>query len=203
MYVVAITGSIGTGKSSALRYFKSLGYPCISADDIVHHLYQCDHKLQKDIEQLAQVLLIKKEGIDRQKLGKLFFSNETFKKEVEQIVHQRVFEEIELWKEIHSEKDLGFIEIPLLFETNSQHQYDTTLMIASDPKVQWRRLRYMRKMTVKEIKKRLASQLPQDEKIKLADTVIYNNSTKNKLEKLLDQYLQEVTRDLRKNEGLS
>lgn len=91
----------------------------------------------------------------------------------------------------------------MLFETNAQQQYDTTLMIASDPKVQWKRLRYMRKMSVKEINKRLASQLSQQEKIKLADTVIYNNSTKNRLEKLLNQYLQEVLRDLRKNEGLS
>lgn len=203
MYVVAITGSIGTGKSSALRYFKALGYPSISADEIVHQLYQSDHKLQKDIEQLAKVPLITDEGIDRQKLGQLFFSQESFKKEVEQIVHQRVYEEIKLWREKHDQQELGFVEIPLLFETNAQQQYDTTLMIASDPKVQWKRLRYMRKMSVKEINKRLASQLSQQEKIKLADTVIYNNSTKNRLEKLLNQYLQEVLRDLRKNEGLS
>ncbi|NLC41321.1 MAG: dephospho-CoA kinase [Erysipelothrix sp.] len=202
MYVIAITGSMGSGKSSALRFFRSLGYPAVSADEIVHTLYRDDKPLQLQIEALAGQPLITQEGIDRSKLAPLFFGNLELKTKIESIVHARVFEEVSKWRKLHQNHLLGFVEVPLLFESESQVHYDETLMIAVDDNIQKKRLLKFRKMLPEEMEKRLACQMPQARKIELADTVIYNNSSKNQLKQALNNYLQEVKRGLRENETL-
>lgn len=202
MKIIAITGSMGSGKSSALRYLAKQGYPTLSADTVVHELYRNDEQLQHKVVALLGPEIKDEQGINREALGQIFFENPKVKIEIETIVHERVYEVITEWVQQQGD-NLGFVEIPLLFESEAQDNYYSTLLIAIDEELQITRLMVSRGLTRQQIQTRLAYQMPQAQKIALADTVIYNNSDLMSLFQQLDQYVKEVKSGLIKDESIS
>lgn len=194
MYTIAITGSLGSGKSQALAFFKQQGYPTLSADGLVHQLYKADKALQHRINDICNEEMFDENGVKRERLAQIIFSDSNLKKQVETVVHKAVYEHIKLWQS-HQISDIGFVEIPLLFENQSQNEYDTTLLIAIDEETRINRLVNQRLMNHDEIERRLSLQMPQIDKIKLADTVIFNNGDVELLHNQLANYIKGIVDD--------
>jgi len=154
---VAITGNIASGKSEVQKILESKGFKVIDADVIAHEI------LEREMP-----------GISRSALADIAFTDPQFRKKLEELIHPGVKEQI---LRLAPQHDVIFVAIPLLFEANMQDMFDKVVLVYADDKIRLERLLKRSGCTKEHALARMASQMPQDEKIKLSDFVIYNNGT--------------------------
>ena len=174
MIKVGLTGSIGMGKSTVASMFKKLGYPVQSADDIVHKLYS--GQAVQPIQKLFPSAIVNHQ-VDRKKLAQLVANDLAKFKQLEAIVHPLVRKEEQKFF-IDAERsgaNLAVIDIPLLFETNSEDRFDVILVVSADEKVQQDRVLSREGMTEVLFKTILSKQMPDKEKRKRSHFIIDTN----------------------------
>lgn len=187
---IAVTGTIGSGKSSVVSYLKAQNYPVVDCDKIAHQCYEKGEKAYHQMIDAFSDSILKEDGtIDRLKVAQLIFNDEMKKKTLENILHPQILEK--LFKERRQCKArLMFVEVPLLFEVNWQHYFDENWLVTSDEKVIVERLKINRAMDEESIKKRIQSQMSVDEKKRLADVIIENNADLKQLHQKIDELLE-------------
>jgi len=171
MFKLGLTGSIATGKSTALKAFNDLGIPTFSSDDVVHGLYQAEA-----VEPVEAVFPgVTTDGvIDRAKLSAILVAHPERLRELEAIVHPLVRARIRRFLE-ESEAEgarLAVVDIPLLFERGVDWGLDAVLVTVVDEAEQRRRALARPGMTVEKLDAILARQMPQAEKRARADYVL-------------------------------
>ena len=174
MIKVGLTGSIGMGKSTVASMFKKLGYPVQNADDIVHKLYS--GQAVQPIQKLFPSAIVNHQ-VDRKKLAQLVANEPAKFKQLEAIVHPLVRKEEQKFF-IDAERsgaNLAVIDIPLLFETNSEDRFDVILVVSADEKVQQDRVLSREGMTEVLFKTILSKQMPDKEKRKRSHFIIDTN----------------------------
>lgn len=180
--LIAITGTMLSGKSTALDIFRKLGACAISADDIVHSLFMRDDIIEKIRKQLGTT--------ERQSLAKQVFYDEDKRKKLEGILHPIV---IKTAMQIARGTDRRIIavEVPLLFESNLENRFDITLCISASRAAMLGRIKD-RGLTKKDFEARSKAQYSADEKMALADIVIFNNSTPKDLAKKIKKIFKVI-----------
>lgn len=175
-WIVGLTGSILSGKSTALAYFKQAGAEVVSCDQIAQELYTRADVLKK----IKTVL-----GTDHKaEIAEAVFKNAAKRKQLEKILHPLILKQARA--QINkSMRRLVVWEIPLLFEAGWEKLTDLNICVLADPKTLPQRLKG-RKMSRAEYERRLKTQLPPLEKAAKADIVFVH---KNKI-----QLKQSVTR---------
>ncbi len=189
--VIAITGTFGSGKSTVLSIFKSLGAVTVSADTIVHKVLE-----REDIkEKIADVFgpeILRNGELDKKALAERAFSSSEMRRKLEEILHPIVFEEIERVVRENSDKTV-VAEVPLLFEVKAEESFDVVITVVASEDVVMKRL-LNRGFSEDEIKRRLAHQLPAEYKVERADYVIDNSEdlykTRLKVEKIWNDLLR-------------
>ena len=186
MRKIAITGIIGSGKSTVGLILKKQGMNFISADALVKKAI-APHKpgYLKLLELLGPEYLDTNSCFATQKIAKVVFQNKSLLYQIESIIHPIVWDLIQKEeKNLHfPNQKIVFYEIPLLFEKKLENFFDVRIIIAIDPKNQKSRLKQYRNLSYKEIEDRMQFQISQDKKIKKSDHVIWNNSSLKELEK--------------------
>ncbi|MCF6343849.1 MAG: dephospho-CoA kinase [Devosiaceae bacterium] len=171
MLILALTGSIATGKSTVLAMFKQENIATISSDEIVHELYQ--NEAVSSLEKLFPSA-IKNNKIDRKILSEILVKTPSLLGELEKIIHplvrQKQREFIEKCKE-NNEK-LIVLEIPLLFETNSNIAFDYVLITTCPDEILCQRALQRDGMNEQKLDIILANQMSQQDKILRADFII-------------------------------
>jgi len=172
---VALTGGIATGKSHCLTRFAALGVPVIDADVLAHDVIRPTGRAVAAVTARFGKSIVGPSGeIDRQALGRIVFSDGAARKDLEAIIHPLVYQAIAEWfdrlcSEDHStsrqHRRHGFAvaDIPLLFETGHESDFDRILVTTCTPEQQISRLR-ARGLTDSDARQRIASQLPVAEK---------------------------------------
>lgn len=171
MKTLGLTGSIATGKSTALAAFADLGVPVFSSDDAVHALYHGE--AIAPVEALFPGVV--RDGvIDRQELGRRLVANPERLAELEAVVHPLVREQMRkfLAEAKASGAPLAVVDVPLLFETGFDYGFDAVAVTVVDPEIQRRRALGRPGMTVEKLNTILARQLPQAEKMSRATYVL-------------------------------
>jgi dephospho-CoA kinase len=173
--LIGLTGNIGSGKSTAARFFEEEGIPSISSDAIVHELYNSDKDLQG-------FLMKEFKSLDRKTIaGQIFGEKEEQKakrKLLEEKVHPLVEKKLKEWIANNSSYPILVNDVPLLFEAHLEKRFDTIVFIQVDRNVQIERLKKRNpEMTEKEILNRINSQMSQEDKISKSNIVISNNSS--------------------------
>lgn len=196
--VVVITGSIGTGKSTAVNILKDLGYRVLDSDKIVHDGYNKGEVLyHKVVGHFGHEILNEDESINRQKLGKIVFNDDERLIELNKIVHVYVTEK--LAEGIKGCRDeIIFLDIPLILEKLKQEKaynlkYDEIWLIYVKPEIQMMRLRQRAIMENKnpdEVLNIINKQIPIDEKAAMSDEVIDNDGTVEELELKIKKLLE-------------
>lgn len=137
--LVGITGRIASGKTSVLEYVQSLGYPSISADDIVTELYSTNDTLCNLIEEILGVKF-DSHHVEKDVLREHLIKHPKDKTKLEKIVHPMVYQYIEEW--VKNQKDgLIFIEVPLLYESKMEDYFDFIIAIDIDLDKQQERIK--------------------------------------------------------------
>jgi dephospho-CoA kinase len=191
MLVVALTGGIGSGKSTVAQNFAELGALVVDADQLARMV------IERGTEGFAEVLLrfgeeiILNGDIDRKKLAEIVFSDEVARKDLEAIIHPRVQG---LFAEAVADldhDDILIYEIPLLVETGAAEKFDFVITVESD--IELRKARLLKKgLYISQIEKRIASQASESSREAVADAVIRNDGDEDALLRKVENLWESV-----------
>ena len=199
MFIIGLTGGIGSGKSAAATILKRLGLKIIDLDQITHDLMKPSELGYIEIKkEFGEKYIDTKGAIDRKLLREELFSSLDLKKRIESILHPIIFEECS--KQLNKLKHEKYIVlvIPLLFETkNYISLIDESLLIDCDLKKQIERV-IKRDSVSKALANRIIkNQMNRQEKQLLADKVILNDGNINQLKTQLDSYYKKLLKDIK------
>ena len=190
---VALTGGIGSGKSTVAEQFQKLGAPIIDSDIISREIVKPGFSvLNKIITEFGERIL-KHDGIlDRHKLRELIFTDANAKKKLEQILHPVIYQKIS--EQIPSiNYPYCLIIVPLLIETQTMNKFDRILVVDIPEFMQIARARKRDKCSAEMIKSIIKTQVKRRQRLKFADDIIDNNFEINELnksvQKLHNKYL--------------
>ena len=195
MLKVAITGNIASGKSEVEKMLLDFGFKVADTDKINHFILMSDFSAILEIKNAFKDDDILDDGgaISREKLGRVVFSSLEKKLKLEEILHKRIFQKVEDFFKENEARDIVFVSIPLLFETNQQAMFDKIIFVSVDNDIRIERLIKRNGYTREYALERIQSQGAESEKIKKSDFVIYNNSDficlKNQVKDVLNQLL--------------
>lgn len=199
MFIIGLTGGIGSGKSAAATILKRLGLKIIDLDQITHDLMKPSELGYIEIKkEFGEKYIDTKGAIDRKLLREDIFSSLDLKKRIESILHPIIFEECS--KQLNKLKHEKYIVlvIPLLFETkNYISLIDESLLIDCDLETQIERV-IKRDSVSKALANRIIkNQMNRQDKQLLADKVILNDGNINHLKTQLDIYYKKLLKDIK------
>ncbi|HZF57537.1 MAG TPA: dephospho-CoA kinase [Rubrobacter sp.] len=176
---IAVTGPFASGKSTFVRLLGELGAETASADEIVHHLLQDDRQAVARIVERFGERVRGKKGIDRKALGREGFGDPGALADLEGILHPLVRRETDRRIEA-SGADQFVAEIPLLFETGRDEDFDYTVavVVPEERRRAWAEERGVDEASLRGIE---ARQLSGEEKAEKADLVVQNDGDLDKL----------------------
>ncbi|GAA7898451.1 dephospho-CoA kinase [Helicobacter pylori] len=187
---IALTGGIGTGKSTTIKILESQGYQILDADKIAHQLLQ-EHQFK--IAQHFGSEILEKGILNRKKLGAIVFQNANELKWLEDFLHPLI-RECMLQKAYELEKNhqAYFLDIPLFFEVGGKKCYPVSkvVLIYAPRVLQIERLLERDKLKEAEILQRLACQIDIEQKRTLSDYIIDNSSSLKDLNKQVERFLK-------------
>ncbi|PWK61584.1 dephospho-CoA kinase [Roseicyclus mahoneyensis] len=172
---LALTGSIGMGKSTTADMFRSLGIPVWDADETVHRLYARGGAAVGPVAALVPDAL--QDGmIDRGRLRAAIRKDPDLLVRLESIVHPLVAADRGAFCAEHAAAPLILLDIPLLFETGGEAAVDAVLVVSTDPQTQRARVMARPDMTEDLYWQILSRQVPDAEKRSRADYLIETNT---------------------------
>ncbi|OFV90124.1 MAG: dephospho-CoA kinase [Acidobacteria bacterium RIFCSPLOWO2_12_FULL_65_11] len=180
MLKIALTGGIATGKSHVLGEFRRRGVPCLDTDELAHGVTSAGTEATSAIAaRFGSNVLAPDGSVDRQKVGPIVFADAVARKDLEAIVHPAVYRAVAAGLrgfELSGPYPAAVVDVPLLFETGHQGDFDKVIVTCCNQNVQLARLR-ARAMTEADARQRIAAQWPTEKKVSRADFVIDTSGT--------------------------
>jgi dephospho-CoA kinase len=189
---VALTGGIATGKSYVLDQLRKRGVACLDADALVHGVQAAGTEATAAIAARFGSEVLGPDGsVDRTKLAPLVFADDAARRELEAIVHPAVYRAIAAGLrglELLGDP-LAVVDVPLLYETGAEKDFDRVIVTSCSPETQMARL-VERGLTEDEARQRLAAQWPTKRKVERADFVITTDGTFEDTKRQIDEILR-------------
>ena len=197
MLRVALTGGIGTGKSTASKILNELGAFIFDADKEAKNILKNNETVKSElIAEFGTDIMSGDENIDNNKLARIAFQDQDHQLRLNSIIHPYVFQEIDKNFDDVLEKstyDIFVVDAALIYESGADTHMDYVIVITALLKVRMERALQRETLTRDEILKRMDLQWPEEEKIALADFVIHNDSTEEEFrDSITDIYNQLV-----------
>ena len=187
---VAITGGIGAGKSEALRAFARHGAATISADEIVHRLYE-DEEVQGELLERWGDRVRGTDGIDRKRVGEIVFADRGELEWLESVLHPRVVAAQKAVRDglaaLPEPPDVVVVEVPLLYETGGDARFDAVVVVTAPEEVRAART------AVTGAADRARRLIPDEEKVARADFAYVNDGSLDELDAFVSDVLARVT----------
>lgn len=182
---IGLTGGIGTGKSLAAKRFAELGARVYHADELARQALEpgavCYNRV---IDTFGNGVRNQDGTINRKSLAQVVFSSEDMRKKLNDIVHPYVIETIVSIADQDCTNERGTIaifEVPLLFESGADRQMDANIVVQCDLETRIDRIIKRDGGSREQALSRIRTQMPEEEKARLADFLLENNSTEEAL----------------------
>ena len=196
---VGLTGGIACGKSTVSRMLEARGAAIVDADRIARDVVRPGQPALLDIRETFGDDVVAADGsLDRGRLGSIVFGDAAARRKLEAITHPRIRAEMKRQMEEWNAKEpsrLVVVDIPLLFESrlDKLFAFEDILVVYVPREVQLERLMARDGMSREDAERRIESQLPIEEKRKLADVVIDNSGALAETERQVEAYVAEKT----------
>ena len=177
MLRVALTGGIATGKSYCLAQFAALRVPVIDADALAREAVAPGTAGLRAVAARFGAGVLNADGsLDRSGLGRIVFADPRARAALEAIVHPEVYRRIQEWfANLRVAARFAIADIPLVFETGHNHDYDQVVVAACHPDEQVRRMMARDRLDDRQARARIAAQWPIADKVQRADRVIWTD----------------------------
>ena len=176
MLKVGLTGSIAVGKSFVLSIFRDLGCSVLDADQTARDVVEPGTQgLREIVEKFGAEVLSPDGRLNRERLGAIVFNDVAKRELLNSIVHPRVIEAQDAWLHDREQEDtsgIAIVDAALMIESGGYKRFDKLVVVWCEPAVQLRRLMARDSLTEAESAKRIAAQMPQEEKKRYADFLI-------------------------------
>lgn len=195
---IALTGGIGTGKSTVTGLLRELGATVIDADQAVRDVQaKGSEGLARMVEEFGPSILKEDGELDRPRMASIAFTDPDARRRLEEIVHPLVRSRM---AELHGEalrrgERVIVHDIPLLFEARSPTGFDAVVVVAAPPELAVARLVEQRGMADDEARARIAAQMPIEEKRRRATHVIDNDGSPEDLREKVERLWSELNAD--------
>ncbi|MPZ74311.1 MAG: dephospho-CoA kinase [Nitriliruptorales bacterium] len=199
MYLVGLTGGIGSGKSTVASRFVQHGVELVDADEIARVVVEPGKPAYRKIVEHFGTEVLDEEGfIDRPRLGAVVFADESKRALLNELTHPRVAEQIAGRLELLQAFDgVVILDVPLLVEAREARSYEAIVVVASKPDTQLRRLVELRGMPAAQAQARIDAQAPLEEKLAVATHVIWNEGSLDELYSAVDGVAEDLLRRAR------
>lgn len=195
---VALTGGIATGKSRCAAMFRAAGVPVIDADVVARDVVAPGTDgLAAVTARFGPSVLTDDGSLNRDALGALVFADAAARRDLEAIVHPRVYDAIHAWFNAQT-APLAIADIPLLFETGRHADFDSVVVAACRPDQQLARLMARNGLSDVDARARMAAQWPIGDKVARADFVIDTSGTLGETDARAASVLEQLRRGLRR-----
>ena len=205
MLKVGLTGGIAAGKSVVGEMFVALGAHLIQADAIAHQLMQPGQAVYNEVvRRFGREILDRDETIIRERLAEAAFGNPEANKpsrieELNAIVHPAVIRRQEEWMEEIARRErhaIAIVEAALMLEAGVGKRFDRLVVVTCRPEqriARWAERTHVDEETARrEVTRRMAAQLPDEEKIKAADYVIDNSGSLDETKEQVESVYQQL-----------
>lgn len=181
-YLIGITGGIGSGKSTFAKYMEKNGLAVYYSDTKAKEIVQESSEVKDKIITLLGKTAYDENGkYNREWVSSQVFGNEALLLQLNAIIHPAVKMDFKRWMAAQK-APVVFKESALLYELNLDRECYQTVLVTADENIRIRRVMERDHKSYEEIKHIMARQMPEEEKVKRADFVVYNNLSKQDLE---------------------
>lgn len=176
MLKVGLTGSIAVGKSFVCGVFRELGCHVLDADKTAREVVEPGTVgLKKIVESFGSAVTAPNGELDRSKLGSIVFEDAEKRSLLNSIVHPLVFERQNAWLaecELADPEGIAIVDAALMIESGGYRRFDKLIVVWCRPDIQLKRLMLRNDISSKDAARRIAAQMPQEEKKRYADFLI-------------------------------
>ena len=180
MFIIGLTGGIGSGKTTIANHFKSLGIPIYIADEEAKKLMQSD-EIVKAIKERFGADLFENDILNRGKLAEAVFNDPDKLKQLNAIVHPAVKNHFKQWILEHNEFPTVIYEAAILFESGSYKDFDTIITVTAPIETRIQRVIARDNTSREQVLKRIEAQWTDEQRISKSDFVIENESIEKSL----------------------
>ncbi len=197
MLRVGLTGGIASGKSTVAALLRDRDYPVIDADVLARELLEPGQDAYNEVVREFGEGILRPDGtVDRARLGAIVFSDRIKRARLNEILHPRIRQVVAGWfaaLDRPGGPDLAFEDAALILEAGARHNLDRVVVCWCRPEQQLERLRE-RGLSLEDARRRIAAQIPIEEKRRLADETIDCSGSLEETERQLDQVLARLKR---------
>lgn len=194
-YGIALTGCIGSGKSSVSAILKGRGYVVLCADEVAHRILQAS---ASEVAQIFGAYVVRDGVVDRKALGALVFGDKEARLRLESLLHPKIRKEMfSRALVLESTKKWYFLDIPLFFESGGKQSYPVSkIVLVYAPKEQClERILERDRLDRESAQARINAQMDIEQKRVMSDYIIDNTGDKEALEGLVSEVLGRLERD--------
>lgn len=190
--IIGLTGGIGSGKTTVAKFIEECGFPVYYSDDRAKEIVNDNEELKLKIKALLGPQAYNEKGLyDRKFVSEMVFNDSELLQALNQIIHPAVRIDFEDWVK-NQEKYLVFKETALLFELKLNKQCYRSILVTAEDNIRIKRVMDRDGKTYREVQSVMEKQMPEKEKIKLADCVIYNNTNLDDLKEQTEKVIFEI-----------
>lgn len=177
MLVTALTGNIGSGKSTVASVFQCLGIPVYHADAEAKRMYQREEVLQEAVSMAGEQILGPDGRLRPQALAEVAFREPLLLRKLNRLIHPLVMEDFRAWVPRQRDAMYVIMEAAIIFESGLREQFDKVIHVSCPDEIAIRRIEKRDHVSREKILQRMKFQFPDREKADLADFVILNDGS--------------------------
>ena len=190
--IIGVTGGIGSGKSTVSKFIEEAGFPVYYSDVRAKTIVNEDAQLRGKITELLGEKAYNQEGLyDRKFVANLVFNDPDLLLKLNSLIHPAVKLNFENWLKQQS-KNLVFKETALLFELKLNEDCFKSILVTADDTCRLKRVMERDDKTYREVESIMLRQMPEKDKVKMADFVIFNNDGFEELQRETEKVLTEL-----------